>query len=202
MKKRIYNPIPTICSLLLFGLLLIGIACSSSEEHGGLQIYVFDNENRSNLGSPETAQAVSENNLSVLNSDDLATADIIITEEDILTYNWTIQKIVLSDTFREGYMSEEPFLSPGSVFIASFKGRPLFGGTVLTTSSPFRLETPILYVSPPLLEASGAEGLVVYLRPHSVTFLPEDEESVFPIADHELVEQLREHLQSNGKLID
>jgi hypothetical protein len=199
-----------MCLILLFGTLLIGIACSSSsspnlgtqnEEYGKtrFEIHIFEFDNLNKLGPPEIVNAISENDPSVLNSYDLVKADVIITEEDILTYDWTIQEIVLNDSFRERYISEDTFLSDFSVFIVSFKGKPLFSGKILRTYSPLYLETPILYVSPPQ-GASAEDGLVVYLRPNSVVFQQgEDLETVFPIKDFFLAEQVRDHLRLSGK---
>lgn len=215
MKKCTVNPILTTYTLFACGILSMGIACSSTDSlaqasptpvqqddeqsQGGFEIYVFEYDNLSELGSPETIRAVSENDTSVLNSNDLAEADVIITEDDILTYDWTTQKIVLRDTFRKQYTSEDPYLSDFSIFVVSFDGNPLISGRLLITISPVRTETPILYISPPLL-APSEDGLVLYLRPKSMIFQSEgDLETVFPIEDHDLAEQIREHLEINGK---
>jgi hypothetical protein len=217
MKNWTLNSSRVMYSLLLYTVLLIGIACTPNDssaltaarpdqqneeqEQDGLEIRVFEFANLSNLGSPETVLAVSQNNLSLLNNDDLAKADIVITEEDILTYDWSTQKLVLDNTFRERYGIAGSILSDFSIFIVSFKGKPLFSGMVLPIFSQMRREIPILYVVPPLLESPGEDGLVVYLKPQTLVIGQEDEESEFPIVDRELAEQIREHLQMNGKLI-
>lgn len=201
-------------SILFCGVLLIGIACRSIDLSAlpsppadlgnekpipdGLEIYIFEFENLSQLGSLEFVRSLSENNLSGLTRNDLMRADVIITEEDIVTFDWTTQKIILSDSIRQQYISKDLLLPPFSVFVVSFDGKPLFSGKLLWVHSATYFATPTLYVSSPV-ETSNEDELAMYIRPHSVVYLEKETEGVLPIDDQNLAERIRDHLELNGK---
>lgn len=214
MKTRRFNPTLMTYSLLICGVLLVEVACNTKDlsvlassnpnlqherqKQHGFEIYIFDVENLSEALSPEIVEALSENNLSTLSSNNLIRADMVITEGDIITYDWGSQKIVLRDAFRQRYISRELLWSPFSVFIVLFERKPLFSGKLLWTFSASGSRAPVLYVPSSVMAASGDE-LTIYVRPHSVIYLEEDMNVVFPIEDAKLVEQIRAHLEENGK---
>jgi hypothetical protein len=203
-NQRLSTPILLLVSLLLAGLLFIISGCGAKSQDG-LVIYVIEAETLLNP-SEEIAAAFDEDDLSALTNNDLAKADIVITEEDILTYDWKTQKIVLSNTFRKPYtddsFSSNPLsapLSPFSAFIVSFNGEPLFSGTVLPIVTATWYETPVLYVDDFSI-ISDEDGLVLYLRPSTMIIGREDNlDTVFPIVDQELAEEIRQHFEANGK---
>jgi hypothetical protein len=164
----------------------------------GLEIFVFEYKNHQKLGGK--FESFAENDLSSLNQDDLRLADIIVSENDIVSYDWASQKIILKNRDSQPSNSIGSFIQDYSVFIVSFQDEPLFSGLVLYTISPYLPDTPVLYVTPKSMTPE-VDGLVVYLRPpYNPVFSDGNAGSPFPGEDTELAERLREHLESVGKL--
>jgi hypothetical protein len=195
-----------LINFVAFGILFFASACGSFPDlqpsdkvTNRMEIFIYEDDSHEKLGSEKFGFIVN-NDLSSLNPSDLETADIVITEDDIVSYDWALQKIVLKNRESRQIDLNGSFISDYSAFIIAFDGKPLFSGLVLLTISPNAIDSPVLYVEPTSF-TPDLDGLVVYLRPQYDIIFPDNiAESPFPGEDKELAEQLRNHLEAVGKL--
>lgn len=140
----------------------------------------------------------------IKNSHDLSANDYEITESDIVQYNWAKQTIVLSNGLMERYKADETFLSDGSLFVVTLNGEKIIQGHILHASSPRQILSPIMYVLEHRMYPEYPEGvhdLTIALRPQHVWGKVVDS-SLFSVDDPVLAEQVRQHFEETGKLIE
>ncbi len=123
----------------------------------------------------------------------------VITEQDIISYDWDHQILKLDQKLRLRYeASAADFLRDFSPFVVTFDGERLFGGMIIQPFSPLALKYPVLYVlNGPQYEPT--EELSIALRSthnHPVKF---DTIALFPGNDA-TAKRLRERLMKLGKL--
>ena len=127
---------------------------------------------------------------------DLSTSDFVITEADIIDYDWNIQKITFRHDMGEHQLGGALFEEEYDYFVIALDKQPIIGGGTMHDMSPVVVRIPVMYVS--TIPPSGIDNLEIYLRLHSWIYL--DEEVPFPSDDFEIVERVRQRLRRIGKL--
>lgn len=136
----------------------------------------------------------------LLQQADLSTSAFVITEDDIVSYDWTHQQLMLTSQLRKKYEVESmTFLADFSPFVVTIDQQPVFGGMILKQFSPLAIDFPVLYVlNGP---AHPDEDLLsIALRPTHDYQRKLDAPSSFPSSDSQLADSVRQHFVEIGKL--
>jgi len=99
----------------------------------------------------------------ILKEADLDSSSFVITEDDIESYDWSEQSIMLTleatTKLRESTSSHSGFDMMEKGFVVTLNNEWLYGGVVLESGSPMAIEYPVLY------PATYGERTVFRLRP-------------------------------------
>ncbi len=142
-----------------------------------------------------------ESSWPLLQQADLSKSTFVITEDDIVSYDWTHQHLKLSSQLRKKYEAEYlTFLADFSPFVVTIDQQPVLGGMILKQFSPLAVDYPVMYVlnGPAYPEE---DELSIALRPIHDYRRKLDAPSSFPASDAQLTESVRRHLVEIGKLV-
>jgi len=159
-------------------------------------IYIFD------PGSLGTLGYSVESSWPLLQKVDLNTKTLVITEQDIVSYDWTHQILELNESFRLRYEeSASSFLADFSPFVVTLADEPVFGGMIIQPFSPLAIDYPVLYVlNDPQYQSSRT--LSIALRPVHDYRAKFDAMSPFPGTNPVVNERVRQRLLALDKLVD
>ncbi|MFD3162428.1 hypothetical protein [Herpetosiphon sp. NSE202] len=183
----------TYCWLLivLFGCTQADQAPPTAQQFA---IYIFD---RTAINQFEVTN---HNPTAALQTIDLAAASIVITETDLLAYDWPQQQLRirnpqgLSAKERPAEMDIEGF------FVIVFNQQRIVMGRVRSNSTALAADYPLLLDT--IESYSNQEAISVYqLRSNSATIRSAAPHS-FPNADPAIAEAVKNHLRQLGKLVE
>jgi hypothetical protein len=124
---------------------------------------------------------------------------LIITAEDIETYNWSQQKITLTPeaTNRLDKVLWGKIAMSKNVFAVTFKGNWLYGGIVTEASSAAWVSYPVIYP-----DVSGPQT-ILYLRPLTAPVLIKNYEEFDPSVKEIIeIQPVHDFFSELGKLIE
>ena len=130
----------------------------------------------------------------------------IISDDDIVQYNWDEQVIAISPEFSSLYQPDGTFLQDGSHFVVILNGEQLVEGEVVFFGAARRLLGPLLVpyddtqlawqpIFPQLTEHSAGLFLQLMLADDELGRIRQ-----FPVDDPEIQEQVRQYFSIIGKL--
>lgn len=205
--KRSFRKLPWHRALCL-GLVLFLISCSpegqavqlpqemSGETNMEASFFTIHFFRGNNPVIPTDIHFGDENSWRKLLSIDLNKNDLLLTENNIVSYDWVVQKIITTDEFRAQYDSGEPHSSDYSWFVIALDGEAVCGGGILPEISTVGAKIPVIYVSSSLLHAEH-DNLELLLRPNAF-----DKKPLFPVNDPTISERIQQHFSKVGKLIE
>ena len=130
----------------------------------------------------------------------------IISDDDIVQYNWDEQVIAISPEFSSLYQPDGTFLQDGSHFVVILNGEQLVDGQVVFFLTARRLLGPVMVpydkalldwqpIFPQLTEHSAGLFLQLMLADDELGRIRQ-----FPVDDPEIQEQVRQYFSIIGKL--
>lgn len=178
-----------ICSMMI----LIGCRRNEATIDAPISIHLFEYNNPAILTPIDKGE---ENGWKPLLNVDLNQSDVVIREEQIISYDWSSHHILLSSELKEPLQYDEP-LPQYAYFVFALGDKPVVGGIILPSFSAVGSQIPVLYFSHPLIHPEN-EGIELHLSEGS--YLVAD--PLFPLDDLDIVEQVKSRLLRIGRLIE
>ncbi|WP_110514050.1 hypothetical protein [Herpetosiphon llansteffanensis] len=179
-------------------LIVLLVGCTQADQASlttkQFAIYIFDR------AAINQFEGQNHNPTAALQTIDLAQASVVLTETDLLAYDWPQQQLRIRNP--QGVLAKErpAEMDIEGFFVIVFNQQRIVLGRVHSNSTAMAADYPLLLDT--IESYSTGEAISVYqLRANSAT-IRSDAPHAFPNADPAIAEAVKNHLRELGKLVE
>lgn len=165
---------------------IFAVSCNRNDDQIMIHIFAYGNP-----AIPDSVNWADEDGWEPLLELDLDSSDLLITEDDIVHYDWNSHTLLLDGDSRPPAEDENLDFS---AFVLTLGETPIIGGVVLSEISAVRTNIPVIYYSPVIYP----EGTELELKLRASTGF--NASSLFSKIDPVIAERIRQRMLEIGKL--